>query len=254
MRGPGPTGANLGRLAAEGKRAARRGLYEAKSVIAKYPALALPVARRRHGVPVDDRTGIVIEGFPRTGTSFAVAAFDLAQGGSVRIACHVHAPAQIIEGVRRRLPAVAVAREPEDTVLSFMIRNPDLGPATALRGYLRFYEPLLPHRAGFVVGTFEQVTEDLGSVIDRVNERFGTSFARFEHTEESVRRVFEAIEADYRKRLPEGEALEREVARPSAWRRERKEALRAAYRSPATARLRARARRVHEAFADAAGA
>jgi hypothetical protein len=254
VTGPGSTGANLGRLAAEGRRAVRRGLYEAKSVIAKYPALALPIARSRHGVPVDDRTRIVIEGFPRTGTSFAVAGFDLAQGGTVPVACHVHAPAQILEGIRRHLPAIAVAREPEDTVLSFMIRNQHLGATTALRGYLRFYEPLLAHRSGFVVGTFEQVTEDLGGVIERVNDRFGTSFAVFEHSEENVRRVFEAIEADYRTRLPEGEALEREVARPSEWRRGRKEELRAAYRSPGTARLRGRAGRVFEAFARAAGA
>ncbi|HZD80276.1 MAG TPA: hypothetical protein VE646_09585 [Actinomycetota bacterium] len=245
--------ANLGSLAAEGKRLLRRGAYEAKSLVARYPALALPIARRRHGVPVDERTRIVIEGFPRTGTSFAVAAFDLAQDGGVPIACHVHAPAQILEGIRRGLPVVAVVREPEDTVLSFMIRNPHLEASTSLRGYLRFYEPLRPHLGRIVVGTFPQVTADMGAVIRRVNERFGTGFASFEPTEDNVRRCFEAIEADYRKRLPEGEALEREVARPSAWRRERKEELRAAYRSPSTARLRARAERVFQAFADAAG-
>lgn len=252
MRAPGSTGANLASLTAAGRRAARRGLFEAKTIVAKYPALAMPIARRRHGVPVDERTRIVIEGFPRTGTSFAVAAFDLAQGGTVRIACHVHAPAQILGGLRRGLPVVAIAREPEDTVLSFMIRNPHLGASTGLRGYLRFYEPLHPHLAGIVVGTFDQVTDDVGAVIRRVNERFGTDFAAFEQTEENVRRVFEAIETDYRKRLPEGEALEREVARPSEWRRERKEELRAAYRSPGTAGLRRRAERVFEAFADAA--
>ncbi|HEX9123962.1 MAG TPA: hypothetical protein VF984_11520 [Actinomycetota bacterium] len=241
-----------GRGSVAAKDAVRRGLFEAKTVIAKYPALALPIARRRHGIPVDDRTGIVIEGFPRTGTSFAVAAFDLAQGGTVPIACHVHAPAQILEGVRRGLPTLAIAREPEDTILSFMIRNPHIGAPLALRGYLRFHEPLLRHRSRFVVGTFVQVTEDFGSVTRRVNERFGTDFSVFEHTEENVRRCFEAIEGDYRKRLPEGEALEREVARPSEWRRARKEELRAAYRSPGAARLRRRAERVFEAFADAA--
>ena len=231
----------------------RRGLFEAKTVIAKYPPLAMPIARRRHGIPVDAQTRIVIEGFPRTGTSFAVAAFDLAQEGAVPIACHVHAPAQILDGARRGIPALAIVRGPEDTILSFVIRNPHIGTALALRGYLRFYEPLLPHRSRFVVGTFAQVTEDFGLVTRRVNERFGTRFTEFEHTVDNVRRCFEAIEADYGKRLPEGEALEREVARPSEWRRARKEELRAAYRAPEFARLRGKAECVFEAIAGGSG-
>ena len=232
---------------------ARRGAFEAKTIIARYPALALPVARRRHGIPVGRDTGIVIEGFPRTGTSFAVAAFDLAQEGKVRIACHVHAPAQVIEGARRGLPNLVIVREPEETTLSFVIRNPHLSIRQALRGYLRFHEPLLSYRGRFVVGTFAQVTKDFGAVIGRVNERFGTSFAPFGHTEENVRHCFEAIDEDYRKRLPEGEALERQVARPSAWRDRAKEDLRATYRSADAAGLRERAERMFEVFAGDGG-
>ena len=227
---------------------ALRAAFEAKTIIARYPALALRIARRRHGIPVGRDTGIVIEGFPRTGTSFAVAAFDLAQEGKVRIACHVHAPAQVIEGARRGLPNLVIVREPEETTLSFVIRNPYLSIRQALRGYVRFHEPLLSYRDRFVVGTFAQVTEDFGIVIGRVNERFATGFALFEHTEENVRRCFVAIDEDYRKRLPEGEALERQVARPSDWRDRAKEEIRGSYRSADAAGLRARAERVFEAF------
>ncbi|HZP90909.1 MAG TPA: hypothetical protein VFC04_07940 [Actinomycetota bacterium] len=242
-----------GRSAGLGGRAGillRRGVYEVKTVVARYPALAIAIARRRHGIPVGDDTQIVIEGFPRTGTSFAVAAFDIAQDRSVRIACHVHAPAQVLEGVRRGLPALVIAREPEDTVLSFVIRNPHLGLRQALRGYLRFYEPLLPVRDRVVVGRFDEVTTDFGAVIRRVNERFGTDFREFEHTQESARRVFEEIEGDYRARLPEGEALERQVARPSEWRRRLKAELASSYRAPATRDLRARAERAFGALVD----
>ncbi len=240
-------------LRRKGIQAARRGVFEAKTVVAEYPLLALPIARWRHGIPVGDDTRIVIEGFPRTGTSFAVAAFDLAQEGEVRIACHVHAPAQIVAGTRRSLPCVVIAREPEETSLSFVIRNPHLTIRQALRGYLRFYEPLLGLRGRFVVGTFEQVTNDFGGVTRRVNEWFGTTFREFEHTEENVRRCFEAIDEDYRRRLPEGEALERQVARPSEWRSRMKDELRSSYRASSSASLRARAERVFEAFADASG-
>jgi hypothetical protein len=232
---------------------ARRGAFEAKTLVAQYPTPALAIARRRHGIPVGDDTQIVIEGFPRTGTSFAVAAFDLAQEGMVRIACHVHAPAMVIEGARRRLPILVIAREPEETVLSFVIRNPHLSIRQALRGYLRFYEPLLPYRDRFVVGTFDEVISDFGAVIRLVNDRFGTTFLEFEHTAENVARCFAAIDQDYRNRLPEGEVLERQVARPSEWRERAKGEIRASYSAPAAARLRARAARSFELLTDASG-
>ncbi len=172
------------------------------------------------------------------------------------MACHVHAPAQVIAGARRGLPNLVIIREPEDTVLSFVIRNPHISIRQTLRGYLRFYEPLLRYRDRFVVGTFEDVTADFGAVIRRVNERFGTRFAEFEHTEENVERCFAAIDEDYRRRLPEGEALERAVARPSGWRAHVKDDLRASFGSPDLAALRARAGRTFRAFlpaGDAAG-
>ena len=228
---------------------ARRGWYELKTLVAPYPALALPIARRRHGVPLAADTEIVIEGFPRTGTTFAEKAFSLSQGRPVRMACHVHAPAQLIGAARRGVPAVAVVRPPEETVLSFVIRHSHIPIRQALRGYIRFHEPLVPYRDRLVVAPFSEVTSDFGLTIRRVNERFGTSFVEFEHTEAGVRRVFEEIDRDYGRREEHGEALERIVARPSETRRTIKEGLEAGYRAPDLARLRARAERAFEALA-----
>ncbi len=232
-----------------GKDGLRRALFEIKTIVARYPALALPIARRRHGVPVGPDTEIVIEGFPRSGTSFAVAAFGLAQDRPVRVACHVHAPAQVVSGVRRSLPTLVITREPEATVLSFVIRNPHISMAQALRGYLRFYAPLLPYRRGFVVGLFGDVTSDFGAVIRRVNERFHTGFREFEHSEENVRICFEAIDEDYGRRLPPGPALERAVARPSELRDALKRSVQEGYRAVTLAGLRRRAEATYEALA-----
>jgi hypothetical protein len=228
---------------------ARRAWYEVKTIVAPYPALALPIARRRHGVPLGPDTEIVIEGFPRTGTTFAEKAFAMAQGRSVRVACHVHAAAQLIGAARRGVPAIAVVRPPEETVLSFVIRHPHIRIRQALRGYIRFHEPLVPYRDRLVVAPFSEVTSDFGLTIRRVNERFGTSFAEFEHTDANVRRCFEEIDHEYCGREERGDALERIVARPSETRREIKESLVAQYRSPDLARLRARAGRAFEALA-----
>lgn len=225
----------------------RRGVFEAKTFVAQHPALALPIARRRHGVVFGPETQLVIEGYPRTGTSFAVAAFDQAQPTKVQVACHVHAPAQVVAAIRRGVPAMVVVREPEDTALSFVIRHHHVSMAQAIRGYIRFYEPLLRYRDRFVVARFRDVTSDFGACTRRLNERFGTSFAEFEHTEENVAKIFAAIEADYTRRVA-GEALERSVARPSEFRAKLKEELKDAYEADALTVLRRRAERVHAAL------
>jgi hypothetical protein len=224
----------------------RRSAFEVKTLVARYPAVALPIARRRHGQPVDPTTQLVIEGFPRTGTSFAYSAFLMAQPEPVPVAAHVHAPAQVIEGVRRGIPVLVIIRDPRETVLSFVVRNPHITLDRATHAYLRFYEPILPLRRGFVVGSFPDVTADFGAVIKRINERFGTRFGIFEHTPENVSAVFAQIDEDYRRRLPAGERLEREIARPSQVRDELKQRIRSEWESRRLASVRLRAERVHE--------
>lgn len=52
-----------------------------------------------------------------------------------------------------------------------------------------FYRSLMLHRDRLLVAPLGAVVEDMGRVIDRVNERFGTSFERFDHTPEAVAEV-----------------------------------------------------------------
>ncbi len=221
--------------------------YELKTLVARYPALALPIQRvRRRGEVLGPDTEIVIESFPRSASSFAVAAFRLAQEPHAsRIAHHTHAPAQVIAAVRRGVPALVLIREPEEAVLSHVIYTPGLSPEASLRGYVRFHEPLLPYRHGFVVGLFEEVVSDFGAVIARVNARFGTSFRPFEHRPEHLARIDREIEEDYRSRARTEAELERTVPLPIETRRALKERLRAAYRS-APERLRRRAEAAYE--------
>ncbi len=227
-----------------------RALYSAKTVVARYPSIALPIARLRgHGYPFGSETEIVIEGFPRTGTSFAVSAFEMAQPTKPVIAHHVHAPAQLIAAVRAGAPALLLVREPEEAVLSLVIRAPQRGVAAALRGYVRFHEPLLRHLDGMVVATFSQVVRDFGEVMERVNRRFGTSFRPFDHTEENVRMVLAAIEAYTRPAGGGEEEFERIVGRPSHVREALKARLRGQYRLPRLDARRRRAEGLYERFA-----
>ncbi len=222
-------------------------LYELKTRVAAMPALALPFARARgRGEVIDRDTDVVIESFPRCASSFAVAAFRLAQEPrATRIANHTHMPAQVLLAARRGVPALVLTREPEAAVLSHVVHTPSLSIAASLRGYVRFHEPLLRARGDFVVGTFDEVVHDFGAVIRRLNDRFATSFRPFEHTAANLERVRREIETDYRSRARTPDELERILPTPTAGREALKARLRDEYRR-APAELRRRAETLFE--------
>jgi hypothetical protein len=252
--------------------------------VAEHPSLYIPFARLKYAGPgpqvVGPDTELVIDGFTRSATTFAVVAFQSAQERLVRTAHHLHAPAQLIMAARRGLPAMALIREPEGAVLSALVREPYVRPADAYGTYARFYTKLMPYRARLAVAEFGEVSRDFGSVIRRVNEKFGTAFGEFEHTPENVRACFDLIEI--RARRPPWEALlgafesgyigwgelhgemiryradlrtavgtrgVTRAARPSADREGLKETLRRSLLRPDLRDVRMRARRAYERFA-----
>jgi len=168
----------------------RRARHRVRTLVSEHPALYLPLARRRYPGPsprvVSARTEAVIDGYTRCASTFAVYAFQLSQPRPVRLAHHLHAPAQLIEAARRGLPTLVVIREPRGALLSQIIREPDVDLLDALYAYRRFYVSLLPHREAFVVGDFQDVTSDFGSVVRQLNDKFGTSFGTFEATPEMM--------------------------------------------------------------------
>jgi len=199
-------------------------------------------------VVVAPGTEAVIEGYPRSGNTFAVAAFRLAQHRPVQLAHHVHAPAQVLEGLRLRLPVMVLIRRPDDAVLSTVIRA-RVGIEAALRMYIRFYERILPRRDEVVVAPFTTVIQDFGSLIVEMNARYGTAFEVFNHDAENEQHVFRSIEARGRRDASlQHRDHEEGVARPSAAREARKRELRERYATEAPPRLRATAQRLYLAF------
>src|SRR5262249_54303726 len=67
---------------------------------------------------------LCIDGFPRSATTFAVAAFQLAQPRPVQVAHHSHAPAQLITAARWHTPTLVTIRAPEESVLSTAVYFP----------------------------------------------------------------------------------------------------------------------------------
>jgi hypothetical protein len=151
---PGVTPARGGRLR-----------HLVRTRISEHPALYLPIARRkypgtrhllfaRRNYPgtcpevVGSETELVIDGYTRCATTFAVYAFQLAQERPVRVAHHLHAPAQLIVAAKMGIPVLALIREPREAILSQLIREPGISLRGALVAYARFYSSLMPQRSG----------------------------------------------------------------------------------------------------------
>jgi hypothetical protein len=196
---------------------------------------------------VDRRTRIVIEGFPRSGNTFAVVAFQQAQRESVRVAHHLHMPAQVIRASQLSIPTLLLARKPTDAALSWVIREPGVPIRQALKHYVSFYEKAAEYRDALVVGYFEEVTRDYGTVLERVNAKFGTEFSTFVHSEDNVKSVFDRIEEVHRSMFG-GRLDEKVIAHPSAVKAGLKDALMKELEAPEVRKLTARAETVYDSL------
>lgn len=258
----------------------RRARHRARARFSESPTFYLPFARRKYPGPspevIGPETELVIDGYTRSASTFAVYALQLAQDRPVRLAHHLHAPAQLIRAARTGVPALLLIREPRGAILSQLVREPDVAMRDALVAYAQFHACLLPHLPDLVVGEFHQVTTQFGAVIDRLNSRFGLGLRRFEHTPESTDRCLELIahrpslspvllgfesglvdEAQLRRELGARGATTQTAEMgdtwiPSAERDERKELLREQWHAPGLGRLRERAQGLYERFAAAA--
>ena len=172
---------------------------------------------RHYCLGANRRTQIVIEGFPRSGNSFAVVAFEQANRGPITIGHHWHSPSQFSCAANHGIPAVLLIRHPEDAVISFAIYLGTNNLKALLEEYVWFHQQVRPYMDSVLMISFEEVIGDFGRVIRKVNDRFGTNFQTFVHNEENVKKVFDEIET-YQKG-------EHQFSRPSHDRKALKEKL-----------------------------
>jgi len=182
---------------------------------------------------VSRKTNICIEGFPRSGNTFAVGLFRLSTGidggldwpGLKRgraICSHTHVAMLVVRAARLGVPCIAVIREPIATLTSWILARKGLRPANAVRQYLWYYRCLQRVEEEVIVADFPTVTNDFRKVIDRVNEKYRTRFECLEITSDVRALIFERLRErhDY---LGQPDLL---LTVPSAQRDELKEPLR----------------------------
>lgn len=221
-----------------------------KHFLGRHPDLFIPIYRMigpGHAVReclFSVTKEIVIEGFPRSANTFAVVAFRQAQNRNVPMAHHLHIEAQIIAGARQGLPVIVLVRNPVDAVRSLLLRHPSTGVNVAFRRYVCFYEAIKKIREKVVLAPFDDVISNFGSIIDKVNSKYGTNYRRFVHNEENVRKVYDEIESINRA-FDNGE--ETHVARPS----ETRKALRSEVNIPCESPFFRRAINIFDSLMDA---
>ncbi len=185
--------------------------YHIKLQLEKHPRLfmgVLRVKRFRHWSKVwlvSRHSDITIEGYPRSGNSFARAAFSSVAGEECRIATHVHSYAQILRSVQLGIPTLVLVRPPKDACLSFValtyqihedkmtqakLRQAKSDLMNNLRSYIRFYQETLKVVDGIVLADFFLVTKDYARVLQRLNRRFDRSFPLYHNSPENDAALF----------------------------------------------------------------
>lgn len=172
--------------------------FSLRSFIGRYPSLFFPIYgmnSKNRRLSVGQDTQLVIEGFPRSANTFAVVAFHTSQPTRLKLAHHMHVPAQIIKAARIGVPSVVLIRNPKDAVVSFVIRDRRMDLERALKGYISFYERIIPFQDNFILAPFEVVINDYSKVIEDVNKKFGTDFIASTPKEKDLEAIFSKIDS-----------------------------------------------------------
>jgi hypothetical protein len=142
---------------------------------------------------ITEQTQLVIEGFPRSGNTFTVFAIQDAADYRLRIASHVHHPAQVKQALDRGVPTILVVREPVAALSSYLAYGQHGRPATVLKEYSSYHRELIPYVDQLLVCDFDEIVSDLSAIISRINDRFSMAIPAFDQSPANVERVFEEI-------------------------------------------------------------
>lgn len=164
---------------------------------------------------VTAETDLVIEGYPSAANSLVREVLYRTSPG-IRIASHLHSPAHVLRAVELGIPTLVLLRPPVESVSSLLARYPErrLDPRGELARYRRFYSTVLRSSGRVALARFEETVGSLSSVIESVNERFGTSFATCDDSDSGFfDEVFATL--DYWSEKVSGDRFEVVTPRPS---------------------------------------
>lgn len=178
----------------------RNRIFRVRQYTARHPWMFFtlyqlsPINRK---LMVTRRTRITIEGYPRSANTYAVYAFRHSNPdvGWDEIGHHLHVQAQILRSRDYGVPVILLIRHPLEAVRSLVVRHRFIPVNEALADYTRFYTDLYPLRDSFVVADFDAAVNDMGGIINRLNDKFGTTYVPFPDKDEDAKAaVFSEID------------------------------------------------------------
>ena len=168
---------------------------------------------------VSKRKNLVIEGFPRSGNTFATETIKYANNYKLYIANHLHLPAQLYLAQKYGIPTYIVIREPISSIASLLIRNSKLNAKIALYYYIEFYKTVIKYKKSVIIGNFENLIDDMEKEIKRINKKYNTNFLIFHHNNDSVKIIFDRLEKSEKNKRKDYELF---MSRPSEKRKDLK--------------------------------
>lgn len=181
------------------------------------PLLYWPIAMVRQRKNILSRNfDLMVDGFPRSGNTFAANWFQLHSGAN-RISSHHHNPAAVTLAVQRSKPVLILIRNPAGAAASWAVRS-RYPIAYILDSYIDYYRLIAPLAADICICGFHELISSPEAVTARLNCRFGLNFAAVSLSAERRQQVFSRIEDDHLV----GNAVidEHAISRPSGLRAE----------------------------------
>ncbi len=166
-------------------------------------------------------TELLIDGFPRSANTYAVATFKLLNNNNYRIAHHVHGAGQFKKAAKYNIPAILLIREPLDAVSSLIIRYPKLDAQQVIMNYQNFYSPLVSLSEHYVVGDFNQIINNFSGIIGLVNKKFSCNFNSRELKKDDLMKIQLLIDEMDMRDIGSKTVDEMTVARPSEGRKKK---------------------------------
>lgn len=174
--------------------------FDIKTFVAKHPTL-YPLywiyPKFRHRL-VAENTEICIEGFPRSGNTFAFHTFKYFNP-EVLTAHHVHAPVQISKAINNKIPCILMIRNPLDTIASLIIVDNDLKIETALKHYISFYKRVLKYKEDIIIADISTINNEFDKLINKINLDFNKSYNSKSLSQELIKDIKEIVKLQNKK-------------------------------------------------------
>ena len=137
---------------------------------------------------VNQKTDLMIEGYPRSANTFCVAALQYMNNDSIRIARHRHETGHFIYATKLNIPVLILIRQPKDAISSFIIRE-QVSTKFAIKYYNSYYSTVLKYISCIQIGPFDIAVNRYDLLVEKVNTKFNTSFKFFPLEDNDLTRI-----------------------------------------------------------------